>query len=488
MFARRTVSSIGERAFADGRPIPVAAVSPRPPALLFVAPKATIGAAWLLVAAVFMMLASGCESVSHDNIDRWMTTEKGPGKLEKTLRDSELDPDLRAHAGRNMIQSNEGAKVLQILGEIAEASRQPVIDKLARRLWQDARIEGELTMPSAVQVGAKDALFELRQHATGATLGSIDDNLVDWLTGGYYTARSRQGRIRGEQIMRAIGAKAAAKLLRSAKSIVAQPADSKGRLPKIEDPLLVGLAATGSAEAVDFLLSLINLDRKDKSLPQRTMEALYQAYVANDNRFEVADGKGLVPQLDRLVAMARDETRPVAIVNDAIRLVGAAGSPACIKPLVELIAFPHENEAFLWVSANAALQCGKAQAIVPVVDAIPENGAYEKSKLAGALWEPMAVLGDTSVVAEQARILLESKSWVAKIVGIELLGHLKLGESAAADAERIRQLEGDKTTLRGWWGDQSNVPKSERKAVPRLGERALEVSSELAKLGPGSGK
>ena len=34
---------------------------------------------------VLVVLAIGCEGVSHENIDKWQETEKGPGKLEDAL-------------------------------------------------------------------------------------------------------------------------------------------------------------------------------------------------------------------------------------------------------------------------------------------------------------------------------------------------------------------------------------------------------------------
>ena len=224
---------------------------------------------WATALAVALAATSGCEGISHENIDRWVNTQKGPDKLRKALRDSDLDADVRAHAGRNLVHMDEMDNVLEALEGMAEGERAAVLDKMARRLWEDARIEGDMTMPTSDQVGAKDALFDLRKFATGEVLNGIDDNLVDWLTGGYYAARARQGRFRGSRLVRGIGPRAASKLLRVAKSIVAAPADDKGRLPKIEDPLLIGLAATGSPETVDFLLNLINLDRNDKTLAQR---------------------------------------------------------------------------------------------------------------------------------------------------------------------------------------------------------------------------
>ena len=450
--------------------------------------KTTASVPVYLVALAAVALAASCERVSHDNIDRWMNTQKGPDKLDKALRDGELDPELRAHAGQISVRMNNTAIVAEAFAPMPDADRQAVLAKLVPRLWADARVEGELTMPAAPQIEAKDALFELRHFASGTTLAEIDEHLVDWLTGGYYPVRSRTGRARGEFIIRTIGAGAAPKMLQNAKSLIASPPDAEGRVPQIEDALLLGLAATGSPDAIELLVDLMSLDRKDRTLPQRVIDALFQAYVANKGLFPVADGKALVSVLPRLVSMARDETRAPSMTNDIIQIIGATGPPECIGPLVELIAFPHENAKFLWVAANAALQCGKARAIVPVADALPESGSYKSTELAGALWEPMAVLDNKRVVAEQARTLLESKSWVARIIGIEALGHLSLADSAAADAQRIGQLAGDKTVLRGWWGKQDDVPKGKRKPEPSLGQRAAEVAGKLATLAPGGGK
>ena len=43
----------------------------------------------------FASLASmACEKASHDNIDKWKGTERGPGKLEDALKDKGLEVAL----------------------------------------------------------------------------------------------------------------------------------------------------------------------------------------------------------------------------------------------------------------------------------------------------------------------------------------------------------------------------------------------------------
>jgi hypothetical protein len=426
-----------------------------------------------------VVLASGCEKTTHESIDKWVLTQKGPDKLKNALRDGDLDPDLRAHAGQNLIRMGETDHVAEALGTLPAEQRDEVLARLVPRLWEDARLSDEMAVPTPAQSEAKDALFDVRRHTEGTLRDTIDEYLIDWLTGGYYAGRARTGRIQGEVIIRAVGKKAGPRLVRSAKSLLVAPAGTDKVQYKLEEPLLLGLAASGSPEAVSFLLDLLSIEHNDKDLPKRAMNALYTGYVDSRERFERADSRALVPNLDRLVRLAEDETRDSRTINDAIRLIGAAGPPECVKPLVELIGFPHEAQNFLWVSANAALLCGKSEALVPVADALPRGRGYALAELEGAILEPMIALDDKQAVARQARVLLGSESWIARVIGLELLGRLALADSATADAEAVRKLAGDRTPLKGWWGDQSEVPKAERKAIPSLGEQAEAVAKML---------
>lgn len=444
------------------------------------------GAAFLVCVLAWACALGACEEPSHENIDRWMRTEKGPGKIEQALRDPALAADLRAHAGQNLIRMENPEAVQAAFEDMAADQRQAVLGKLVPRLWDDARIEGEMTRPSALQIGAKDALHDLRPFADQASREAIDDYLVEWLTGGYYAGRSQTGRARGAAIIQAAGPRAAPRVLAAVRALVAAPPDASGARPEIEAELLVGLAVTGSPEAVALLLDLAGLADRDPALPGRALSALYAAYVDNGQRFDLAGGQALVPHLDRLAAMVQAPARGNALANDIIDIIAAAGAPACIAPLIGLLAVPLRSDDHLWVIGNAAVRCGKTRALVPVAEALPRARGYEARKLRGALWEPMAALDDADGVAAQARVLLQSESWVARITGVELLGQLARRASAAADAERVRALAGDRTVLRGWWGDQDSVPRGERKSPPRLGERAAEVAKQLALLASSS--
>jgi hypothetical protein len=436
---------------------------------------------WLALLAWAALLVA-CERPTHENIDHWLRTQKGPDKLAAALGSAEIDADLRAHAGQNLIRLDQIDTVLAKLESISAAERQTVLAALTTRLWQDARISGALTKPTADQVVAKDALFELRRLADAERRARIDEYLIEWLTGGYYTGRAATGRVSGAAILRELGPAAGPRVLAMAMAVVEAPPDGAGTRLQVEPELLLALAATGSAEAVGYLLDLVGRADRDPELPRRALAALHGAYVDSGDRFAPAPGSALEPHLVRLAELARRDDLPVTMRDDAIALIAAAGPPACIQALVPLVAERHRNEMVRWVAANATLRCGQAQAIVAVSEALPPAGAYEASKLAGVLWEPMAALADRAEVAAQARILLQSQSWVARIIGVELIGRLALPGSAATDAALVRALAGDRTILRGWWGEQRELPARDRKKPPRLGERAQAVAEVLAAL------
>ncbi len=444
--------------------------------------RAYIAAAGLLC---LVWLSGACESASHENIDRWMHTERGPTKLETTVVDASLALELRAHAARNLVRMGRLDAVVAQIAALESGDRAAVLEFLVPRLWDDARILGEMTKPTADQVEAKDALFDLRALASEPVRRQIDSYLIEWLTGGYYSGRASSGRIRGATIVRTIGPGAAPPLLDAANEILHAAADPSGARPKFEDPLLLGLAATGTPGAVSLLLDLSALGGRDPSLPTRAIDALYRAYVDSGGLFPVlgkSDVGGLAGTLDRMATLAQADDTPDRMVDDLVDLMVAAGPEHCVAPLLTLVKQPHRRRKHYLVSANAALRCAAHAAIVPVMEALPTAQPWSQAELRGALWQPIVALmadgnGGHQRVTMAARQLLHSKSWVARITGVELLA--TLGDAGHAAA--VGALSRDRTLLRGWWGDQNNLPKGERKPPLRLGSRASAVASALAR-------
>lgn len=442
--------------------------------------------AFLVATAVLLVAASlaGCEKVDHENLDRWMSTENGADKLTKALRSDDHDADIRAHAAQNLILHPEGlfGVVKDELDNMDKGEAQSVMEKLAPRLWENARIAGEMDVPTPEQGQAKDALYDLRKYAGDKTRAQIDEYLIEWLAGGYYDGRAKVGRVGGREIIRDIGRPAAPKLLEGARRILIKPPGSEGEHIKMGDQLLVALANTGDPAAAEFVIDLAIKDYKDETLPKRALAAMHDAYVEPAQGTPIPGRDPLLPHVLKLAAIAKDENLPGEMNNDAVDLIGAIGPPECVPPFVEMASLPAAQSAFRWVGAQRGLRCGGALAVVPILEAVPKEYGFERALLEKYLWKEILAAPGAKQVADQLRELLKSSSWVARVTGIEVLGMMKNKETAAEDAKRIRALAGERTVLGGWWGKQKDVPPGKKKKDPTLGQVAQQVAADLEAL------
>lgn len=428
----------------------------------------------LLAAVACLLLVVACEKTTHDAIEKWETTKKGEGKLKDTFTDRSIDPDLSAHAAEVLLRKLEDTYVRTTFEQMESGRRGKVIAKLAPRLWTMARIEGEMTAPSQRQMMAKDMLVDLRAWADQAARDQIDGYLTDWLTGGYYEGRAEAGRHTGAQIIRMLGARAGERLIAEANRIIATP-DQGAKRRKLGDELMLGLAVSGSPEAVKLVLDIFAMDRGDETLPDRAMAALYRAYLDSGGAYPLADGAALRPHVARLAEIAKDDGNSPQVANDAVALLRAAGMPHCLEPLLGMVNHPHRNPRFIWVAVNNSLRCGGPAALPRVAESLATAGPYDHRDLGGATWETFASLGQRDGFIEAARGLMGSRSWVARWIAAETMGVL----AAKSEAAKVAELADDKTRLAGYWGDQKDVPKAQRKPEPTLGQRAAEIAAKL---------
>ena len=428
----------------------------------------------LLFAVVALGLSTGCEKTNHENIDKWTRTSKGPGKLEKALRDEGLDPELSAHAAANMIRMGKDPDVRAAFDEMSQPRRVQVISKLAPRMWDLARIDRDDALPGGAQIVAKDALISMRKYADDAQKQQIDTYLTDWYAVMSYEGRAKVGATLGAAVMRMIGPPAGKKLISVINSVIAAPGQEKTKI-RIGDELMLGLAASGNPEAVKYVLDIAKMDRGDPTLANRAMHQLFTAYVDPGGLFDLADPAALVANLDGLVAIAKDESMHGQPANDAIALIRAAGSPQCFEPLLSMVRLPHPDPRFRYATAYAALYCGGSKTIASVVRALPESGNYVRDDLHGAVSGEIAKMSPRNEVLAQLRDLLSDKGRVTRWVAAEALTAMKSVE----DAPKIEALAGSKDKLVGYFGDQSKRDPADRKTDPTLGQRAKELAAQL---------
>jgi len=423
----------------------------------------------LLIALLFLV---ACEKTDHDSIDKWTHTQKGPGKLRKAVTNEDLDPDLSAHAAANMIKMGQDSDVRGMLETMSPGRRTAVIGKLAPRLWDIARVPDENSLPNAQQIIAKDALITARKFADDTQKQTIDGYLTDWYCVASYEARATVGATLGAAVMRLLGPNAGKRLMTVANSVLAAPGQEKTK-NRIGDELMLGLAASGNTEAVKFLLDLVKLDRGDPTQGKRAISALYKTYVDSQGLFDIASPESLVSSLDQLVALAKDDSVPGQVINDAVALIRATGAPACVAPLVSMVKTPHRESRFKYVAAFNALKCGGPKSIAEVVRALPDQGAYVKEELQGSVSGEIAKMTPAAEVKAQLRELMGDKSTIARWVAIEALAAMKSTE----DAPKIAALAGNKDKLVGYWGERN----PENKPDPTLGQRAKELADGLGK-------
>lgn len=413
-----------------------------------------------------LLALSACEKTDHETIDKWMSTKKGPGKLRKACLDEGLDPDLSAHACVNMIKTGRDAEVKTEVEHLPPPRREQLAAKMMAKLWDVARIEGEMQMPAPHQTQAKDALLFVRKWADAATRTQIDSYLIDWYTTPAFEGRANAGAIAGSTVMRMIGAPAAKKLMRVADGIIAAPGQETVK-KKLGDELLLSLAATGDADAVKYVLDIARMDRGDKTLATRAMSALYKVYVDPAGLFDPQPPAALVPNLETLVAIAKDPNIPADPSNDAVSLIRVVGPPGCLPPLLSMIAIAHSDPTFRYVGPDAALKCGGLKAIKPVVQAMPEV-PYDRASLSGSVVLAISKMSPRDQVLAQLRDLLTDKSRVARWVAVETLAAMKSVE----DAPRLAAVKGSER-LTGFWGQGSDKPD------PTLAARAKELAAQL---------
>lgn len=425
----------------------------------------------VLVCGLVLALLAGCEDVSHKNIEKWRNTQKGPELLQKAVN-SQGDPDMRAHAAQVLVALGSGTDVTAAVAAMPAVDKDAVVPKLVGRLWEDAKVADPLQAPGTVQVRAKDALFSLRDHATEGERGRIDGYLLDWLTGNF-ARRSGLGHFDGETIVRAIGQRSAPKLVAAAREVLGRPPVGN-RYEPVGDEILKGLAVCGDPACVDFLLKLgESPSENDPTLQERAILALDYAYHASTAKPPVGP-EPLKPHVARLGAMAGGgDSMPARNVNLAFELLKAAGMPECLPPLKQLASSREQGRRL--AAVRAGLECAKGAGLGPLIEAMPVEFGYSEGVLWKYLWNLALAAGPE--IAGPARGLLTSKSWIARISAVEILG--KVGTKA--DATEVAKLSGDRTPLKGWWGDPKADPAVAKKGpVPTIGDRAANVAKALA--------
>lgn len=251
--------------------------------------------------ALVGLLAAGCK-VTPTDVDTWMGTQKGPGKIVAVLLADKYEDGLRAYAGLALVRMEpraataggagiEGVTELQAaVRQLPEETRTRLVDQMAPDLASLMRGEGTSTEAglSRVQVRAKDAAFLVLPYASAERRRELSDAVVDWFAVDF-NGRAVEGNYTAEQVVRQLGAPGASRLLTAINARIPQPA-----LVKIAEII----AAVGDAPTKESAATrLVEIQREMESaefltyLQQRLRDQLEGEMERGERpRSEINDG------------------------------------------------------------------------------------------------------------------------------------------------------------------------------------------------------
>ena len=168
-----------------------------------------------------------------------------------------------------------------------------------------------------------------------------------------------------------------------------------------------------------YVLDIARMDRGDPTLAQaRDVGAVRGVRRSRRGVPDVADPEALVPNLPAIVDVAKDDAQDARAANDARRAdPRGRRRRSCLAPLLGMVGAPHRSSQFKYVAANNALKCGGTKAILDVVRALPDAGAYAKDQVTGEISGQIARMTPRDQVLAAARTLLAERSTVARWIG-----------------------------------------------------------------------
>lgn len=191
-----------------------------------------------LMLLALALIATAC-AVTEADIEAWKGTVRGPGKILAVLLADKYSDPLRIHAGLALVEMErsdvDGIAELQGgLVQLPEETRRRIVDGMTDGLIQMMNGQGAAggaptgvgDAPPPIQVRAKDAAFVILQYASPAQQSTLTDAIVGWFVTDF-NGRSLAGNFSAEQVIRALGAPAASRLVEAMNARLPQQALTK---------------------------------------------------------------------------------------------------------------------------------------------------------------------------------------------------------------------------------------------------------------------
>jgi len=407
-----------------------------------------------VLAGLLLLPLLACESATAERIEAWKGTQKGPDKIEAALRNGNVPANLRAEAAAALVDIGRPEKVDEIMASLEAGQRWEILKTLV-----EIHIKGisNPQLPKARE--ARDGLFSVRQYAPPEEQKRIDGALLASIEKDLSEGRFAGGRHSLDKILSAIGPASGpmlVKLLGDPKSpykglaellvkVCDEPTRDKG------GAALLGRVPPGKSIAIDMWLALGMLGgptvteylvgKMQKGSPE---DAIFAAKALQQARFPSV--------LPLVLKVAGDAQANKELRGEAFGVIEKIGGPEAQKGLLGIIA-EDKNDLVRYRAHEAALEVGKADAIIPALQAFSGKLSFKREDVVDFLVKDISKLG--AKAKPQVLAALGSPSALARMTAILALeapmaanpkGHLGGPEDAVA----VLKLADDKASIKGF--------------------------------------
>jgi hypothetical protein len=408
----------------------------------------------LTVAAMTLLGLAACETATSERIEAWKGTQKGPDKIESALRSSNVPAKLRAEAAAALVDLGKPEKVDAIMASLEAGERWEILKTLVEI---DIKLLESPQVPKARD--GRDTLFSIRQYAPPEEQKRIDTALMASIEKDLSEGRFSGGRHSLDKLLTAIGAPSGPMLVRllgDAKApykglaeLLVKVCDEPtrdlggkallGRIPPgqpIPNDMWLALGMLGGPTVTEFLSTKMQKGPAD--------EAVAAAKALQQSRFPSVLGLALKIAGD---AKANKELR-----GEAFGVVEKIGGPEALQGLLHIIA-TDRNDIVRYRAHEAALEVGKAEAILPALQAFSSKLSFKREDVIDFLVKDITKVGAKAKPAVLAA--LASPSALARMTAVLALGaplpsNAKTRLGSAADVSALDKLAGDKASPKGF--------------------------------------
>ena len=400
------------------------------------------------------LAALACDSPTSDRIERWKGTEKGPDRIEAALASASVPTNLRAEAAAALVDIGRPEKVDSLMATLAAGERWEILKTLV-----EIYIKGMSSPKVPKARDARDGLFSVRQYAPPEERNRIDTVLLASIEKDLVDGRFAGGRHSLDKMLSAIGGASGPMLVRLLGDPKTPYRGLAELLVKVGDQAardqggaaLVGRITGGGAVPNDMWISLGLVGGKAATefLSHKLRKGSVEEAVAAAKALQQSRFPSVLPLA---LTIASDPKANKELRGEAFGVVEKIGGPEALAGLVRIIA-QDKNDIVRYRAHEAALEAGKAEAILPALQAFSPKLSFKREDVVDFLVKDISKVG--AQAKPQVLAALASASPLARMTAVLALeaplpsnpkGHLGGPEDAAA----LLKLAGDKGTLKGF--------------------------------------